>query len=143
MKFTFRLERMLHFLRMKETMKKMELASVTQRIVFLGKRKTQVDEILRQLLSRNSEHTNTDWSYYETNKISLDAKESIRLGLLIQEETAHLEKKKRELSRLMMRKKGLEALKEKRAAEFKLVEARREQKKLDETFQLTKVSRRA
>jgi flagellar biosynthesis chaperone FliJ len=134
MKFQFRLQKALHFLQMKETVKRMEVAAAMQRVNFLQNRIADVERSLRDLLARHP-GVETDWAPYQTSKIALDAKELGRLSGLLTTEKLALEKKQRELSRLLMRKKGLEGLREKHLAEHRLEESRRMQKNIDESVQ--------
>jgi len=137
MKFNFRLEKILHFVRIKESAKRMELATVQQRIGFLKRRRTELELNIQQLLHMHA-GVKCDWVVYQTNKITLDTREVERFGKLIAEEQILLDKKKSELSRLLMRKKALETLREKQWSEHRVREARREQTRIDEAFRLAK-----
>jgi flagellar biosynthesis chaperone FliJ len=79
--------------------------------------------------------------FYHTTKIALDAKEATETEKRIVEETKHLAKRKEELKRIMMRKKGLEALREKKDHEYRTEEARRTQKSLDDLYSLRRERR--
>lgn len=142
MTFKFRLDRVLHFIRLKETVKKMEVATIIQRVNFLKRRKDGLEAGMRDLLSKHHEQLSSEWTYYHTSKITLDAKEISKLEDLMVKENAALEKSKGELGRLLMRKKSLETLKEKRHQEFKMQESRRQQHRLDDIYQASQ-SRKA
>src|SRR5947209_373391 len=106
--FRFRLEKILHFIRLKETMKKMEIVSIQRRVEFLQRRREALEASSRQLLGELA------LSLYHTTKIAIDARESYNLIDQIKELNGHLERKKRDLSRLIFRRKGLESLREKK-----------------------------
>ena len=142
MKFDFRLEKVLHFVRLKETVKKMELASIAQRVSFLEKRTEEIRAGLRVMLEKHHTQLSAEWVQYHTSKIAFDAHEVGRLEAILQKETAALEKKKVELSRLLYRKKALEALREKRLREFNTHESRRQQRVLDDVYQMTQQTKR-
>lgn len=133
MTFRFRLEKVLHFVRLKETVKKMELASIAGRIRFLTDRIAEMRGVLRDLLSRPHDSA---FAVFQTQKIAADAREVSRLESVLRNEETALEKKRRELNRILMRKKGLESLREKRHQEFRMEKNRREQRKLDDLHQI-------
>jgi flagellar export protein FliJ len=133
MAFQFRMEKMLHFLSLKETVKKMEIVAIQRRLGFLERRKEQFEANTRNLLASH------DLSYYHTTKIVLDVKEVSQLDRRIGEEKIYLEKKRGELNRLIFRKKGLEALKERKLAEHRLEEGRRAQKRMDDLHAIRKL----
>ena len=137
MNFQFRLAKVLHFIKLKETVKKMEVASIIQRINFLNKRVEGLQAGMRDLLSKHHEQLSSEWTFYHTSKIGLDAKEVSKIEALLVNENAGLEKKKGELGRLLMRKKSLENLKEKRLQEFKMQESRKQQRSLDDLYQVS------
>ena len=129
MTFRFRLEKVLHFVRLKETVKKMELASLAGRMAFLRRRIEDMQQGMRELLARPHE---SQWALYQTEKIAFDAREIRRLEGVLRNEELAMEKKKRELTRLLFRKKALESLREKRYREFRMEENRRQQRRLDD-----------
>ncbi len=140
MRFQFRLEKVLHFVRLKETMKKMEVAAVAQRVNFLQKRIGELGDSIRSILLEQQLKLSQgfDWIHYQSEKISLDAKETAKLEKMLVEENLLLEKRRRELNRIILRKKALESLKQRKLSEFKVHESRRNQKELDEIYQLTR-----
>ena len=132
MRFQFRLEKGLHFLRIRETTKKMEIVSVQKRIQLLESKHTRLESTMREMLTQQTTHWSAAMTFYHTRKIALDAKELREVEERIMAERAHLQKKKDELNQLMLRRKGLESLKEKKQAEFRVLENRRQQHRLED-----------
>lgn len=140
MKFNFRLEKVLNFIRIRETLKKMEVATETQKLRFIQGQHDSLIQSMRNTLSMQTEKLSvgTEWLSYQTQKIAWDSKESVRLEKLMREQEELLENKKYELNRIILRRKGIESVKEKRYAEYKFEQNRKAQKTLDENFQLLK-----
>lgn len=136
--FNFKLERALHFLRLKETLKKMEVAAQIGKIRFLEVRKIKLQENIHSIFSRREKKVDLDWAPYDADKVTLDKSDLDRLELQLTEQKSILDQKKEELGRALMRRKGLEKLREKRQAEYKKDEQKKAQTRLDETFQLSK-----
>jgi len=141
MTFRFRLEKVLHFIRLRETVKKMEVSAIAQRLRFLEDRKVMLGENIRALLARQSESPNSGWEYFQNNKVSVDVKEVTQLERMIEQEKKYLEKKRDELNRLYQKKRALEALREKKNKEFRLEESHRQQAQADEAYQLSRGKR--
>jgi len=139
-RFRFRLERVLDFLRLNETVKKMEVASLVQRLELLEKEKVHREETIRSVLSQSKERwlENSDWIPYQTSKVAADARDILRIEKKVIEAKEELEAKKFELGRLAMKRKAMENLKDKRKAIFRVEETRREQKTNDELYRLVK-----
>ena len=134
MLFAFKLERALHFTRIKETFKKIELANQIRKIEMLkGKRKKLIDEI-RILLSKKEEQIDVQWMCYRDDKVIFDRREIEKIENLLKSEEELLSQKKEELNAVVMRRKGLESLREKRKLEFDKVQSKREQKNLDDNY---------
>jgi flagellar biosynthesis chaperone FliJ len=140
MKFRFKLERMLSFVRIKETMKKLEVSALVQKVTALELRKDRLRTNVNELLEKQKEKLSfgTEWLQFLNQKIELDSKESLKLERMIRKEKEDLENRRYELGVISMRRKGLESLKEKRMFEFKMVERRKAQKRLDQNYQLLK-----
>ncbi len=140
MKFRFRLERLLSFIRIKETMKKLEVSALVQKVNILEFRKDQLAQNVKKLLQNQNERlqSGTEWLSFLSQKIEQDSKETLRVERVIRKEKEDLENKRYELGRISMRRKGVESLKEKRFADFKLDEGRKSQKRLDQSYQLLK-----
>ena len=140
MKFRFRLEQMLSFVRIKETMKKLEVSSVTQKVNALEARKVQLLQSVNELLEKQKERLQfgTEWLSFLAQKVEQDTRETQKIERMLRKEKEDLENKRYELGVISMRRKGLESLKEKRFSEFKLEERRKAQKRLDQNYQLLK-----
>ena len=140
MKFRFKLERMLSFVKIRETMKKLEVSALIQKVSLLEKRKDSLREGINQLLEKQKERLQygTEWLAFLSQKIEQDNKETLKLERLIRKEKEDLENKRYELGVISMRRKGLESLKEKRFADFKIDERRKSQKRLDQNYELLK-----
>lgn len=137
MKFQFRLEKVLHFVRLKETVKKMEMSAASQRVAFIRHRIEELSTGLRDLLGKFHAQTSSEWAHYHTTKIAFDSKEIGKLEKVLANEIQAMEKIKRELERIFRKKKALESLREKREQEFRVQENRRQQKILDDAHQMT------
>lgn len=134
MKFRYRLERALQLSRLKESLKKLEIASAMHRIRFLETRKSGVDQRMREILAKNSE--SLSWAPYLSSKLASDLHESKELTNVLHKEQLELDLRREELAELVRNRGALESLREKRLAEHNLRVRRREQKQLDELFQL-------
>ncbi len=140
MKFRFRLEQMLSFVRIKETMKKLEVSAVAQKVIVLESRKDQLRQNVNELLKQQLERLKfgTEWLSFLAQKVEQDTKETQKIERMLRKEKEDLENKRYELGVISMRRKGLESLKEKRLSDFKLEERRKAQKRLDQNYQLLK-----
>ena len=140
MRFVFRLEKMLNFIRLNETVKKMEVAASVQKIGFLQGRKNALNESIRSLLekTRDGLSIGMDWVYFQNSKIENDLNEIKKTDVMRAEEQHKLGLLRIELSKITMRKKALESLRDKRLREFRLQQGRRVQKQLDDIYQLTR-----
>ncbi|NBX69362.1 MAG: hypothetical protein EBR01_10420 [Proteobacteria bacterium] len=140
MKFRFRLEQMLSFVRIKETMKKLEVSAVAQKVIVLESRKDQLRQNVNELLKKQKERLQfgTEWLSFLAQKVEQDTKETQKIERMLRKEKEDLENKRYELGVISMRRKGLESLKEKRLSDFKLEERRKAQKRLDQNYQLLK-----
>ncbi|MBM4317101.1 MAG: hypothetical protein FJ116_06440 [Deltaproteobacteria bacterium] len=140
MKFRFKLERMLSFVRIKETMKKLEVSALIQKVNVLEQRQILLRSNVNDLLEKQKEKISfgTEWLQFLNQKIECDSKESLKLERMIRKEKEDLENRRYELGVISMRRKGLESLKDKRMYEFKLNDRRKAQKQLDQNYQLLK-----
>ncbi len=143
MKFQFRLEKMLHFVQMREDMKKAEIAHLQSDLKILSERKLKLSNDARDLLDKQYQtlELGVQSLHYSTQKVLLNIRESERIDGLIINAKERLEFRINELQNLMRRRTGLEKLKEKRFAEFKLVKNRKEQHAMDELYTLSKGKR--
>lgn len=140
MKFRFRLERMLQFVELREATKRTEIATLRQAIHSGEQRKIGLEGSIRKMLvdSRARLAINASWVPYEVQKIDADSKEILKIERELVKHHETLLIKQEELSRLSMRKKALESLKDKRKLDFSLNQSRREQKLLDESYRTVK-----
>jgi flagellar export protein FliJ len=136
MKYRFRLEKILHFTRLKETVKKIEIASAVQRVEFLKTRRQSVETELRSLLENTSLAPDPVWAPFQASKVTFDMQELEKLAGFLSKEQSVLDKLRADLLRLAMRRKALEALKERRAREFNTIRSRKQQIDLDEAYRL-------
>ncbi len=142
MRFRFRLERVLDFQRLNETVKKMEVATLVRQLEALEKEKVVREETIRSVLAESTVRLaqNADWIPYQTAKVAADAREISRLEHKIVKAHEALEDKKFELGKLAMKRKAIENLREKKKFAFRVDETRREQKNNDEMYRLLKKS---
>ncbi len=140
MKFQFRLEKMLHFTHMRESMKKAEIAHLQNDLVILSDRKKKLIDDARNLLDKQYQNLENGLQnlHYSSQKVLLNIKESERLDGMIINTQEKLDFRVNELHTLMQKRKGLEKLREKKLAEFTLAKNRKEQHALDELFVLSK-----
>lgn len=142
MRFKFRLEKALGFLKLRETMMKMEVASVLRKLTRAREDWERLQAATRQLLEETPQRLSegSAWIPYQTSQVALNV-ESMRKKekeiALIQVELAE---KQEELGRLAMKRKALENLKDNKYHEHRIEERRREQKKMDELFTLSKLN---
>jgi flagellar biosynthesis chaperone FliJ len=131
---------MLSFIKVRETMKKLELSALVQKVITLEKRKDLLRENVNDMLSKQKERLQfgTEWLNFLSQKIEQDTKESLKIERMIRKEKEDIENKRYELGVISMRRKGLESLKEKRFSDFKVDERRKAQKRLDQNYQLLK-----
>ena len=141
MTFRFRLEKVLHFVKLRETVKKMEVAAITQRLRFMKQRQEVLQENIRTMLSRQSETPNGEWQYFQTNKVAVDVKELGQLEVAVRKEEVALERRRNDLNRLFQRRKALESLKEKKEKEFRMEQTHKQQNQLDEIYQMNRSRR--
>lgn len=135
MKFQFKLQKVLHFIRLKEEMKKMEVSTSMTKLGFLQKRRKRIEDELTLALNKGQEDVLL-WAHFQQEKVKADLFQMKQLDRLIVDQTAECDKCRGELSRISMRRRSVEALRDKRESEFRIERARKEQKQLDETHQL-------
>lgn len=138
MQFRYNLEKLLSLVRVRETMKQMEVASIVQRIQFLKNRSISIQNGMRKTLEMTRGGESPEWFAFYTSKLEMDVKESHRIDSLIIDEQQLLLKKQEELREIIMKRKSLESLREKRYRDFKTEQNRKIQKQLDEIYQLTR-----
>ena len=139
MKFKFRLEKVLSFLKLQETMLKMEVATLARRATELRARMVTLEEDTRRILEETPLRLaeNPAWAPYQTSQVALNTKRVRELQVKYDQVRNDWEIKKLELGRHAMRRKALENLRANKLSEFKIEETRKDQKKMDELFQLS------
>lgn len=140
MTFKFRLEKILHFVKLRETVKKMEVSAILQRLRFMERQREELSTGIRDMLGKQSD-MDFSWKYYQINKVVQDVKDLKVLDTSILHEQTALERKKRELATLFQRKRALESLREKKSKEFRVDQSHKQQRELDEIFQLSRGKR--
>lgn len=140
MRFRFRLQKMLDFEETKEAIKKAEVAHALDEVQRLERQKLETESSLRKVLESTPTRLaeGAAWVPYQVSKVGWDLADSRRLGREIQTGKERLETLQFELSRISMKKKALEKLRDSKEQLFKQTESRREQKKADELYQLSK-----
>lgn len=143
MVFRFRLARVLNFLELKEREKKMEVASLVRKKESLAQRRNEMELQIVGLLTKSQEEKDFSgsWSTFRAQKISLNRSEMTSLDRQIESTQVLLDDKRWELSRMSMRKKAVEELREKKKREFEVEESRKDQKRLDEGFRMSKLGK--
>lgn len=140
MKFKFRLERVLDFYRLKETLMKMELSRAVTALKGLEAQKTQSERQLEFLLTEAPKRLaqGGEWAPYGVSQTELTLNAIKRLEHEVVKAAEEVEAKKFAVGRLSMRREALEKLRDKRRTEFRLLESRKEQKFVDEIYQRSK-----
>jgi flagellar export protein FliJ len=139
LKFRFRLERALKFVELKETVHKLEVASLTRNVGSLEKKKSQLEQSILNSLAKQSDPSAVAWMEFHMKRVVLDREEIRKTEKKIEEANEQLGFAKRTLIQITKKKKALEALREKRRQEFTVEESRRLQKTIDELYRLSKV----
>jgi len=129
---------MLHFEGLKETIKKGEVAKALDGIKKLEDLRLSTQASLQEVLQDTPRRLgqNADWVPFQVEKVTQDLAYLKRLAEELERKHQELEVLQFELSRLSMKRKALENLKEKKKNDFKQTESRHEQKLLDEMFHL-------
>lgn len=137
MRFKFRLERVLDFLVLRETMKKTEVAALVRELQEYKVKIETLEQELRSLLEEGPRRftENMHWAAFQVARIAADRRDIEALGKKIIATEDELIEKRGELSRLSMRRKAMENLKDKKREEFKLDQSRKDQKAMDELHQ--------
>ncbi len=136
--FQFRLHRALRFALLRENQKKGQVANARKRIAFLEKYLAQLSAKIRTSFAESNKAIHGLSAEAHRQAIVPAIEESKRLTVLLAEEYEAIDERKKELVHLSQRRRSLEALEEKQAAEFKLERSRRDQKKIDEAVNLTR-----
>jgi len=138
MRFKFRLEKVANYFIQREFAKKLELAKATHELVTVQQEAKNLEKENISLLNQRSEKAALGFEWLkllmdriDNNIGSLEdlEKKSIELKEVV-------ELKRKELNAVTARKKALESMKEKKRQDFKVVENRKLQRRLDDTYQI-------
>lgn len=138
MKFKFRLERTADFFSKKERAKQLELARVHSEIEQIKQQISQLETENRSVFERGSsgQEMTGAWAKLLFDRVEFNLKSVDGLSEQMLQVKEVLEEKKKELLEISQRRRALEKLKDKKLSEFKLLSSRKEQKQLDENYQL-------
>jgi flagellar export protein FliJ len=137
MRFRFRLARILAFVELREREKKMQVATQAHKVEALAEKKRK---LAAQVLAVLAEPLTTiDWLRLRNEKVDLDRQELKRVSAEWVQENEMLDNLHYDLGKIAMRRKAIETLRERKEQEFKLVDNRREQTKLDEAYRMSKL----
>src|SRR5690606_27214989 len=126
------LQRSLRLALLRENQEKQQVAAVLLRIAYLDKYLNRLESNVRAAIEK---------SYHDVGSLEAEAHrqsvvptmtEKRRIEGLLVEEKEGLELRQRELVHLARRRRSLESLRERRAAEFRVVKNRDDQKKQDD-----------
>jgi flagellar export protein FliJ len=132
MKFRFRLQRALDFAHMRERKKQNQLNASLQREKILFHYLDETRNKLRESLTRMNQLAGTPLAAVLAQAVETGNEDARRLEQTIQEEKQAQAKLKQDVLKLVMRRKALETLKEKRHADFRIEQRVHDQKLLDE-----------
>jgi len=135
MKFRFSLQKALDWTEVEESALRMEIARLLKEAERLTARRAELESNLERLLGGQ---LSLEWAPYRAQKVPSDAREMRELEGKIRERRNEIEFKKVDLNRVLMKRKGLESLRGKRLGDFRMQETRREQKRLDDNYQILK-----
>lgn len=138
MKFQFPLQKALDWTEVEENAKRLEIARLLKDRERLNARRTELEGNLRTLLGSTHGLIALEWAPYLASKVPADAKEIREVDEKLKAKDTEIGTKKTELNRLLLKRKGLESLKGKRHRDFRMGESRREQKRLDDNYQILK-----
>ncbi len=138
MRFRFTLQKALDWTEVEESSLRMEIARLLKEAELLAARKSELEANLERLLGGDGLQLSLEWAPYRAQKIPADAREMRELEGKIREKQAAIGLKKAELNRILMKRKGLESLRGKRLKDFRMIETRRDQKRLDDNYQILK-----
>jgi hypothetical protein len=138
-KFRFSLQKALEWTESEESALKLEIARLLKQAEGFRSRLGDLDSNLSALLGNVERTLALEWAPYVAAKIPLDARERREVETRLQAKQAEIGMKKAELNRCLLKRKGLESLRGKRLKDFRMGEARRDQKRLDDNYQLLKL----
>jgi flagellar biosynthesis chaperone FliJ len=138
-RFHYTLQKALEWTEVEESATKLAISRLMAEAEILKARRVSLERNLEELLGGQDKNLALEWAPYVAQKVPADAAELRNLDGKIGAKQAEIGTKKAELNRLLLRRKGLESLKDKRRREFRLIEGRREQKRADDNHQILKL----
>lgn len=132
MKFRFKLQRALEFAHMRERRKQNQLNASKQRERILGHYLIEAREGVRSMLARLSGDPVAPMASFLSKSVESTNADAKRLEVSVEEEKQAQVKLQAELVRLVMRRKALETLREKKYADHRVAQRLHDQKILDE-----------
>lgn len=118
----------------------MEIGNSRERLRILEGQKTKLESDTRSLLvkCRSDVSNNLAWMLFERDQIECNKKLVKKFEDQISYEQERQSELYFELSEISKRRRALESLKEKKLKEYKMLESRKEQKRLDDIYQILK-----
>lgn len=141
MRFEFSLQKALEWIAIEEDRKRLEIARLVKRVEELERRRQQALANLAGILEDPVKRLDVGWAPFAADRVPHEAAEADAAERAITEVRGEIARKNGELNRILMRRKGLESLREKRYREHRMREARRDQKRLDEQFGILRLRR--
>jgi len=137
-KFKFRLEKTASFLLKKEKAKQLEVVQVLNDLEEIRQKRIRIENENGEVFRENSQpqEIKAAWLKVLFDRVEFNLHEIDALAEKTTERKVVLEEKKTELVAIAQRRKALEKLKEKKLFEFKVLQARKDQKMLDENYQI-------
>lgn len=132
------MQKALDWTEVEENAQRLEIARLIKEVERLGARKAELEANLVALLGGAGNGLSLEWAPYRALKVPSDAREIRDIDGKMRLTESEIGLKKAELNRILMKRKGLESLRDKRLKDFRMNEARREQKRLDDNYQVLK-----
>jgi hypothetical protein len=139
MKFRFPLQKALDWTEVEESAMRLEIARLLKEAEALAARRRELEANLEALLGPDDRRLSLEWAPYVAGKVPSDAGEIRNVDKQAKAKQSEIGIKKAELNRLLLKRKGLESLKGKRLRDFRMSEGRRDQKRLDDNYQILKL----
>ncbi len=139
MKFRFPLQKALDWTEVEESSVRIEISRLMKDAERLTARCRELEANIQALLGAHGKTLSLEWAPYVSAKIPSDAKEIQDVGGRLKVKEAEIGVKKTELNRLLLKRKGLESLKDKRRKDYRMLEGRKDQKRLDDNYQILKL----
>jgi hypothetical protein len=136
LKFRFSLQKALQWTEVEESAKRLEIARLLTEAEKLKLRRDGLGQNLRTLLENESIRFSSQWAPYAAVKVPADQAELKAIELRLREKESEIQTTKAALNRILLKRKGLESLREKRHRDHRVSEGRRDQKRLDDNYQI-------